>query len=173
MIKAGVLWLTGYSGAGKTTIANNIVSSLQQKGGSPIFLDGDVMRAILKHNGFDERSRKEYNLLIGQLVSLLESNNQFVIVALISPYREIREEIRRLCKRFIEVHVSADLETCKARDPKGLYKKALAGEINNFTGISAPYEMPLQPELVLNTAVLTETDSTNILLDYLQNHEFI
>jgi adenylylsulfate kinase len=173
MKKAAVLWLTGYSGAGKTTIANNIVSCLQQKNGNPIFLDGDVMRTILKHTGFDERSRKAYNLLIGQLVSLLERNNQFVIVALISPYRETRDEIKKLCKRFIEVHVSADLETCKARDPKGLYKKALAGEIENFTGISAPYEMPLQPELVLNTAVLTETDSTNILLAYLQTNEYI
>jgi adenylylsulfate kinase len=172
-MKSGVLWLTGLSGAGKTTIANNIISNLQQKKYRPILLDGDVMRSILKQTGFDEQSRKEYNLLIGQLASLLESNNQFVVVALISPYREIRDQIKSLCKNFIEVYVATDLETCKARDPKGLYKKALAGEIDNFTGISAPYEIPLQPEIIVNTALLTQEAATNILLTYLQTNEFI
>ena len=172
-MKSGVLWLTGLSGAGKTTIANNIISSLKQKNYRPILLDGDVMRSILKQRGFDEQSRKEYNLLIGQLASLLENNNHFVVAALISPYRKIREEIKGLCKHFIEVYVATDLETCKARDPKGLYKKALAGEIENFTGISAPYEIPLQPEIILNTALLSQAAANNILLTYLQSNEFI
>jgi adenylylsulfate kinase len=95
------------------------------------------------------------------------------VVALISPYREIRDQIKSLCKNFIEVYVATDLETCKARDPKGLYKKALAGEIDNFTGISAPYEIPLQPEIIVNTALLTQEAATNILLTYLQTNEFI
>ncbi len=172
-MKSGILWLTGYSGAGKTTIANNIISSLRERSCNPVLLDGDVMRAILKQQGFDECSRKEYNLLIGRIASLIEAHNHFVIVALISPYREIRDAIRQQCKQFVEVHVAADLETCIARDPKGLYKKALSGEIENFTGISAPYEKPLQPEIVLNTALLSETDTTHILLHYLHTNDFI
>jgi adenylylsulfate kinase len=172
-MKSGVLWLTGFSGAGKSTIANNIAARLHQHYFNPIILDGDVMRSIFKQHGFDEQSRKEYNLFIGRLASVLESNNRFVVVALISPYREIRNEIKKLCKRFIEVHVSTDIETCKSRDPKGLYKKALAGEIDNFTGITAPYEEPIQPQVILNTALHSETDTTNILLAYLQTNDFI
>jgi adenylyl-sulfate kinase len=172
-MKSGVLWLTGLSGAGKSTIANNIAARLHQKCDHPVILDGDVMRTIFKQYSFDEQSRKEYNLFIGKLASILEQNNRFVVVALISPYREIRSEIKKLCKRFIEVHVSTDIETCKSRDPKGLYKKALAGEIDNFTGITAPYEIPLQPELVLNTALHSEKETTNMLLAYLKTHDFI
>ena len=124
---------------------------------------------MLQHNGFDENSRKEHNRTVGRLAALLEQHQQLVIVALISPYRDVRDEVRKLCDRFIEVYVSTDLETCRKRDSKGLYKKAIAGEISNFTGISAPYEKPLQPEIELSTSLLTQEECTNLLLNYLNN----
>lgn len=168
-MKKGVVWLTGLSGAGKTTIANNLVAALRKNDCYPILLDGDIIRAVLQHNGFDEISRKEHNRMVGRLAKLLEQHQHLVIVALISPYREIRDEIRKRCDRFIEVYVSTDLETCSKRDSKGLYKKAIAGEISNFTGISAPYEKPLQPELELSTSLLTQEECTKLLLNYLNN----
>ncbi len=169
-MKKAVVWLTGLSGAGKTTIANQAAAALRQKNCDPIILDGDEIRAALQQHGFDPASRKEHNLMVGRLASSLEAKNQLVLVAMISPYSEIRAAARNYCERFIEVFVSADIETCKKRDPKGLYKKALAGEIAEFTGISAPYEKPLHPELELNTAVLSAEECTTVLLNYLTKH---
>ena len=169
-MKTGVLWLTGLSGAGKTTLSNNVYQQLQQAGHHPILLDGDVMRTILPLYGFDENSRKEYNLIVGRLAAFLEQKGHLVIAALISPYRSIRDTIRMQCSNFYEVHVAADIDTCIKRDCKGLYKKALAGELSNFTGISSPYETPLAPDLVLDTASLSETECTEILLHFLKSH---
>lgn len=149
--KPCVIWLTGLSGAGKTTIANELAAIFKKKCIIPIILDGDDIRQSFEQNSFDETSRKLHNLSIGKLASNFESQGHLVIVALISPYAEIRNEIRGLCKNFIEVYVSTDLEICKQRDSKGLYKKAMIGEIKEFTGISAPYYKPNNPEVIIDT----------------------
>lgn len=162
-----VIWLTGLSGSGKTTIANALSALLKQIHIVPVVLDGDDMRGILQVNGFDEAARKKHNSVIGQLSAHFEEQGHVVIVAMISPYTAIREEVRALCKRFIEVHVATDLTTCIQRDPKGLYKKALAGELKNFTGVSATYEMPLQPDCRIDTVNRTAEDCAREILNTL------
>jgi adenylylsulfate kinase len=146
-----VIFLTGLSGSGKTTIAKALIEKYKTKGVTPVLLDGDEIRKVIHQTGFDEASRKKHNLNVGYMASLLESQNKVVIVSLISPYADIRNEIRGMCKKFIEVYVATDIEVCKKRDPKGLYAKAIAGEIKDFTGISAPYYAPENAEVVLDT----------------------
>lgn len=172
-MKSGVVWLTGLSGAGKSTIARKLSMMLSKQGCKPIILDGDIMRTILKQHGFDEQSRKEYNRTIARLACYLQLSGHIVIVALISPYQKIRDEAREICSNFFEIHVAADLETCIKRDTKGLYAKALRGEITDFTGISAPYEVPLNPELVLDTAAHTIEECIDAITHLLNrnNHE--
>jgi adenylylsulfate kinase len=150
-----VIFLTGLSGSGKTTIAKALIEKYKTKGVSPVLLDGDEIRKVIHQNGFDEDSRKKHNLNVGFMASLLESQQKIVIVSLISPYADIRNEIRGLCKKFIEVYVATDIEVCKQRDPKGLYAKAIAGEIKDFTGISAPYFAPEKAEIILDTNLET------------------
>ena len=149
-----VIFLTGLSGSGKTTIAKALVEKYKQKGVVPVLLDGDEIRKVIHQTGFDEESRKKHNLNVGYMASLLESQGNVVIVSLISPYIDIRNEIRSMCKKFVEVYVSADIKVCIERDPKGLYAKAIAGEIKDFTGISAPYYAPENPEVLIDTGVL-------------------
>lgn len=149
-----VIFLTGLSGSGKTTIAKALVEKYKKKGVVPVLLDGDEIRKVIHQTGFDEESRKKHNLNVGYMASLLESQGNVVIVSLISPYIDTRNEIRTMCKKFIEVHVCTDIKVCIQRDPKGLYAKAIAGEIKDFTGISAPYYAPENPEVLLDTAVL-------------------
>ena len=170
-MKPMVIWLTGLSGAGKTTIANNLASELRLDKINPVVLDGDIMRNVLQAQGFDEMARKSYNYIIGRLAAALEAEGHLVIVALIAPYREVRDEIRKMCKQFCEVYVSTDLETCIQRDPKGLYQQALAGKIEDFTGITAPYEAPMNPEIRLNTSLLSKAECTQILIDYIKKYE--
>ncbi len=146
-----VIFLTGLSGSGKTTIAKALIEKYKTKGVTPVLLDGDEIRKVIHQNGFDEASRKKHNLNVGYMASLLESQSKVVIVSLISPYADIRNEIRGMCKKFIEVYVATDIEVCKQRDPKGLYAKAIAGEIKDFTGISAPYYAPENAEIILDT----------------------
>ena len=134
-----VIWLTGLSGAGKTTIANRLVCELNTAGINPILLDGDEIRKLSPGIRFDEISRKQHNLNIGRIAANYESEGHIVIVSLISPYEETRRQIREGCKNFIEIYISTSLEICIQRDPKGLYKKAINGEIKDLTGISAPY----------------------------------
>ena len=150
-----VVFFTGLSGAGKTTIAKAVQARLSETGHIPVLLDGDDIRAALQLTGFDEAARRQHNLATGRLAALFESQGHTVLVSLIAPYRDARQTIREGCKRFIEVYVSTPLETCIARDAKGLYAKALRGELPGFTGIEAPYEPPLQPELTLDTTTLT------------------
>ena len=154
-IKPAVVFLTGLSGSGKTTISKALVEKYKKHGIIPVLLDGDEIRKVIHQTGFDEESRKKHNLNVGYMASLLESQGNVVIVSLISPYVDIRNEIRNMCKKFVEVYVSTDIKVCIERDPKGLYAKAIAGEIKDFTGISAPYYAPENPELVLDTAVLS------------------
>jgi adenylylsulfate kinase len=158
--KPAVIFLTGLSGSGKTTIAKALVEKYKQKGIIPVLLDGDEIRKVIHQTGFDEESRKKHNLNVGYMASLLESQGNVVIVSLISPYNDIRNEIRGMCKKFIEVYVCTDIKVCMGRDPKGLYAKAIAGEIKEFTGISAPYFAPENPEVVIDTGKLSIVTST-------------
>ena len=159
--KPAVIFLTGLSGSGKTTIAKALVERYKKRGIVPVLLDGDEIRKVIHQAGFDEDSRKKHNLNVGYMASLLESQGKVVIVSLISPYRDTRDEIRTMCKKFIEVHVCTDIQVCIQRDPKGLYAKAIAGEIRDFTGISAPYYAPENPEVLLDTSVLTIPESVD------------
>ncbi len=168
-IQPAVVWLTGLSGAGKTTIAHALAGQLQQENIRPVLLDGDEIRHRIKLTGFDEQSRKQHNLTVGYIASLFEQQGHIVIVSLISPYDDVRNEIRHMCRNFIEVYLSASLDVCIARDPKGLYQKALAGEIKDFTGISAPYYAPENPEIVLDTATENLSDCIHAILKKLKN----
>jgi adenylyl-sulfate kinase len=151
--RGGVLWLTGLSGAGKSTLATAVHRSLTERGMSSYVLDGDRLRTGLNQDlGFSESDRIENVRRVGEIAALFADAGLVAIVALISPYAEAREQARRAAgERFHEVYVKASVETCAARDPKGLYKQARSGELVQFTGISAPYEIPAQPELTIDT----------------------
>lgn len=149
---APVVWLTGLSGAGKSTIADALGPALRRRGLAVEVLDGDVVRTHLsKGLGFSREDRDLNVLRIAFVAHLLSRNGVTVVVSAISPYRAAREEARRMIGAFVEVAVAPPLEACIARDPKGLYAKALAGEIPAFTGVSDPYEPPLAPEVHLDT----------------------
>ena len=166
--KPAVIFLTGLSGSGKTTIAKALMERLHKKGVIPVMLDGDEIRHVIKQTGFDEQSRKNHNLNVGYMASLLEAQGNIVIVSLISPYEDTRNTIRGLCKNFKEVYVSTSLEVCMERDTKGLYAKAMSGEIKEFTGISAPYYPPQSPEVNIDTAALLVEESVNKILKTLR-----
>lgn len=151
--KPSVIWLTGLPCAGKTTIAYALSDKLKLVGVKTIILDGDEIRDFFKI-GFDKESRIAHNIDVGKLASLFEKQGFIVIVSLVSPYKEARDESRKMSRRFFEVYVSASVDVCKGRDVKGMYAKAIAGEIKGFTGIDAPYEAPISPELVLDTSKL-------------------
>lgn len=150
--RACTIWMTGLSGAGKSTITEELIPMLRQRGCKLEVLDGDEVRTNLSRGlGFSKEDRDINIRRIGYVCHLLTRNGVFVISAAISPYRAVRDENRALIQNFVEVHVNASLEACIERDVKGLYKKALAGEIREFTGVSDPYEPPLHPEVVCNT----------------------
>jgi len=148
------IWLTGISGAGKTTIALRLVEELRKDGHAVELLDGDeVRKAFGAHLGFSKEDRDEHIRRIGYLAKLLSRNGVIVVVAAISPYREVRNEVKGSMENFIEVFVNAPLEVCEARDVKGLYKRARSGELLNFTGVSDPYESPLAPDVEVRTDI--------------------
>lgn len=164
------VWLTGLSGSGKSTIAVEVERRLFEGGCQTYILDGDNVRHGLNSDlGFTAGERDENIRRIGEVARLFVDSGTIVLAAFISPLRRQRERVRGLFApgEFIEVFVDADLETCQERDPKGLYHKALAGEIDNFTGISAPYEPPAEPEIALNTSRQTLEESVQELLDCL------
>ncbi len=167
-----VLWLTGLSGAGKSTLSMALEKDLLKLGYSAYVLDGDNLRKGLNANlGFSPRDRSENIRRVGEVAALFADAGLICISAFISPYRADRAQARRVCRQsFHEIHVSADLATCERRDPKGLYKLARAGRIQQFTGVSAPYEAPLSCELTLNTAQESPTQSLARLLDYVHAH---
>jgi adenylylsulfate kinase len=147
-----VIWLTGLSGSGKTTISHLLAQELKKLDVRVEILDGDIIRQQLANElGFSKQDRHENIRQIGFVAQLLSRNGVVVIVAAISPYREMRAEVRRMTNNFIEVFVNAPLALCEQRDVKGLYQKARAGKLQNFTGVSDPYEVPLNPELECNT----------------------
>jgi adenylylsulfate kinase len=165
-----VLWLTGLSGSGKSTLADRIAGELANKGVDFERLDGDALRGVFPSTGFSRKDRDEHIRRVGFLASLLEKHGVVVIASFISPYADSRDFARGLCRNFIEVFVKAPLATCESRDVKGLYKKARAGQIREFTGIDDPYEEPRRPELVIETDRETIDESTRRILDYIQKY---
>ena len=143
-----VVWLTGLSGAGKTVIASAVLAELRYRGVDAELLDGDEMRkSLCKDLGFSKEDRDENVRRVGGAAGELSAGGAVALVALVSPYRAARDAVRRRQERFIEVYVNAPVEVCESRDPKGLYRKARRGEIPMFTGVSDPYEPPLNPEV--------------------------
>jgi adenylylsulfate kinase len=168
------IWLTGLSGAGKTTICQFLETELRRAGYKLEVLDGDVVRQNLsKGLTFSKEDRDENIRRIGFVAHLLTRNNVIVLVSVISPYRAIREEIKAQIGDFIEVYVNAPLEVCEQRDVKGLYKKARTGEIKNFTGIDDLYEIPLEPDVECKTNEESIAQSTNKILNKLENLGYI
>ena len=169
--KPCIVWLTGLSGSGKSTIANALEGELLGSGHHSYLLDGDNIRIGLNKNlGFSDADRTENIRRIGEVSRLFVDAGLIAITAFISPFRADRDLVRALVQpgEFFEVYVKAPLEVCEQRDPKGLYKKARAGAIKQFTGIDSPYEEPLQPELVIDTAAHSLEQSTRRLLDALK-----
>ncbi len=150
-IQPGVIWLTGLSGAGKSTIGEGVCKKLKAKGFKAEHLDGDKVRDIFPKTGFSKEERNRHIKRVGFLASMLEKNNVFVVASFISPYKESREFVRRLCNNYKEVHIATPLEICEQRDAKGLYAKARAGKITQFTGIDDPYEEPEMAEITVDT----------------------
>lgn len=151
-VKPFVLWFTGLSGSGKSTLADAFVKEFKKYNVTFEQLDGDIVRDVFPKTGFSKEERNMHVRRVGFLAGMLQRNGVPVICSFISPYRESREFVRENSQNFVEVYVSAPLSVCEERDPKGLYKKARAGEIKQFTGIDDPYEEPLNPELRINTA---------------------
>jgi adenylylsulfate kinase len=166
---ATTVWLTGLSGAGKSTIADLLVARLGQLGRPVELLDGDVVRTHLSTGlGFSRQDRDTNVRRVGWVCALLNRHGVDAVVAMISPYRAARDEVRAAVPRFLEVHVDCRLDVLVARDPKGLYRRALAGEIASFTGVSDPYEPPLHPDVVCRTDGAESPDtSANRILDAL------
>jgi adenylylsulfate kinase len=173
--KGFTLWFTGLSGSGKSTITGLLVEELQRRGSKVEVLDGDIVRENLsKGLGFSKEDRDTNIRRIAFVADLLSRNGVPVITAAISPYREIRDEAKVMMNgRMIEAYVKASVEECERRDVKGLYAKARAGEIKEFTGVSDPYEPPESPELVLETEHETPEESARKILVYLEERELI
>jgi adenylylsulfate kinase len=168
------LWFTGLSGAGKSTLANLVAQELRSRGRRVEVLDGDEVRTNLsKGLGFSKEDRDTNIRRIGYVCRLLARNGVIAISAAISPYREVRDEVRGLHERFFEVYVRCPLDTLVERDVKGLYQKALKGEIGSFTGVSDPYEEPLKPELVIDSSAETVEQSATRLLRALEAQNLI
>lgn len=169
-----ILWTTGFSGSGKTTLTNRLEEVFRERGYKVELLDGDVVRTHLsKGLGFSREDRDENIRRIGFVADLLARNGVIAMTAAISPYRGVRDELKAKYKNFIEVFVDAPIEECIRRDVKGLYKKALSGEIKQFTGISDPYEAPLNPDLVLHTDKESLDESVERVLSFLKGRGLI
>ena len=174
--KGVTIWLTGLSGSGKSTIAFELEHALIENRHQAYILDGDNIRHGLNKNlGFAPEDRTENIRRIGEVAKLFTDASVITIAAFISPYREDRDGVRKLLNNgeFIEVYVECPLDVCEERDTKGLYKKARAGEVKDFTGISAPYEEPLNPELTIDSSKLTVEESTRAVLNYLEEKGYV
>jgi len=168
--RTSLIWFTGLSGSGKTTMAKALLEKLKSEGHSAMILDGDEIRDIFKNTGFDKEARIRHNQDVGKMAVYLQSQGIIPIVSLISPYAEARDYVRSITKDFTEIYVNTSLEVCEQRDVKGLYKKVRSGEIKDFTGIhaSAPYEAPKSPEITIDTEALNVDDCVNHILKYIK-----
>ena len=170
--KGHVLWFTGLSGSGKSTVASAVERELYQKGFRTFILDGDNVRTGLNSDlDFSAQSREENIRRIAHVSALMKDAGLIVLSAFVSPYTKDREFVRTSCKNdFSEIFVSTPLEVCEQRDVKGLYAKARAGEISNFTGISAPFEEPSSPELDVPTHTMSIEEATHMVMSYVIKH---
>ncbi len=174
MEKGFILWFTGLSGSGKTTITKALEPELKARGCKVEILDGDIVRTNLsKGLGFSQEDRDTNIRRIGFVAHLLSRNGVVAMTAAISPYRAIRDEIRAMEPNFVEVYVTAPLEVCEGRDVKGLYAKARAGEIKGFTGIDDPYEEPVNPEIICYTERESVEESVKKVLTKLEQLGYI
>ncbi len=174
--KGCVVWFTGLSGSGKSTLANAVAHLLHERRHHTYVLDGDNVRHGLNKNlGFSPEDREENIRRVGEVSKLFVDAGTVVMTAFISPYRADRDQARELISenRFVEVYVECPLDVCEERDPKGLYKKARSGEIKEFTGISAPYEAPNKPEVLVNSADLSILESAQKVISYLETMNLI
>ena len=176
--KGATLWFTGLSGSGKSTLAFTLEHALVQSGRLAYVLDGDNIRHGLNKNlGFSAADREENIRRIGEVAKLFADGGIIAMTSFISPYRKDRDNVRALHAQaklpFIEIHVNTPISTCEQRDPKGLYKKARAGELKNFTGIDDPYEAPTTPELTIDATNTTPQQATLMLLEYLEQQQII
>ena len=176
--KGATLWFTGLSGSGKSTVAFTLEHALVQRGHLAYVLDGDNIRHGLNKNlGFSAADREENIRRIGEVAKLFADAGLITMTSFISPYRKDRDAVRALHDKaglqFVEIHVATPIETCETRDPKGLYKKARAGELKNFTGIDDPYEPPTKPELTLDATATSPQEATVRLLTFLREKGLI
>ena len=174
--KGVVLWFTGLSGSGKSTLAGAVEERLFERGHLCLVLDGDNIRHGLNKNlGFSPEDREENIRRIGEVAKLCTDAGIIAMTAFISPYRADRDKARSLVEsgRFIEIYVEVPLDIAEQRDPKGLYKKARAGEIKEFTGISAPYEEPISPEIRINTGEMNLEESVYKVIEYLERRQVV
>ena len=162
---APVLWFTGLSGSGKSTIAVRVHEELVRRGVEVEYIDGDALREVFPATGFTRAEREEHLRRTGYMASRLAAHGVTVVASFVSPYRESRDFIRRLAPGFTEIYVSTPLEECERRDVKGLYARARRGEIRNFTGIDDPYEVPEHPELTLDTRTPSIEQSVATVLE--------
>lgn len=173
---SSVIWFTGLSGSGKSTIANAVEAKLIEMQKHTYLLDGDNIRMGLnKGLSFSDEDRVENIRRIGEVAKLFVDAGTIVLTAFISPFRVDRESVRKLVqeKEFVEVYIDTPLEVCESRDPKGLYEKARNGEIANFTGISSPYEAPINPEIHIKTDKLSIEESADKVIEYLNTKGYL
>jgi adenylylsulfate kinase len=169
--KSAIIWLTGLSGSGKSTLAHSVEEKLYQKGCQTFVLDGDNVRHGLSSNlSFNDIDRKENIRRVGEVAKLMMEASIITMTAFISPFRDDRDMVRKTLPHadFIEIYCKASIEVCESRDVKGLYKRARAGEIKNYTGIDSPYEAPNNPELVVNTEEESIEQSVDKVINFLQ-----
>ncbi|MCY9002308.1 adenylyl-sulfate kinase [Peribacillus frigoritolerans] len=174
--KSFILWFTGLSGSGKSTIANMVEGRLHEKGVSTYILDGDNLRNGLNEDlGFSSEDRKENVRRIGEVAKIFVDSGIVVLATFISPYIRDREAVRKKVQQgeFLEIYVKCPLEACEKRDPKGLYKKARIGEITQFTGISAPYEEPVNPEIIIETSQYSIEECVQQIMNFLKDNEHL
>jgi 3'(2'), 5'-bisphosphate nucleotidase len=164
-----VLWFTGLSGSGKTTIARAVIAELEADGTAVELLDGDAIREIFPAIGFTRPERDAHIRRVGWVASRLERHGVIVVASLVSPYRESRDFVRGLCRDFREIYIATPFEECERRDVKGLYARARAGGVKHFTGLDDPYEPPAQPALTIDTSTISVADATRMVLDLAPN----
>lgn len=166
-----VLWFTGLSGSGKSTISEKLFSVIEERGYEVEHLDGDVIRDIFPKTGFSKEERNAHIKRVGFLASRLQAHKVFVVASFVSPYAEARDFVREMCEDFTEIYISTPFEECERRDVKGLYARARKGEIKNFTGLDDPYEAPENPELEIDTTDISLDEALQKVLDYLDTHK--